>query len=128
MVAFDHRSLIDDFRRFYEKQPSPPAQQNCDIPEFWAITRLDELAHKEPDIAWLLILQLLGQELPDIAVSCLAAGPLEDLIQYHGPEVIARIESEAAANPLFRNLLGGVWESGTPEVWARILKVRGDPW
>jgi hypothetical protein len=126
--SFDHRRLLEDFRVYYEKQLPPPAEHNCDLPEFWAVTKLDELAHEEPDTAWLLILELLRQPLVDNALGCLAAGPLEDLIEYHGPDVIERIELEARAQPKFRHLLGGVWESSTPEVWQRVLAVRGDSW
>jgi hypothetical protein len=58
----------------------------------------------------------------------LAAGPLEDLIHYHGPEIIAEMEVRSRCNPEFRHLLGGVWESGTPEIWTRIQKVQGKVW
>ena len=58
----------------------------------------------------------------------LAAGPLEDLIHYHGPEIIAEMEVRSRCNPEFRHLLGGVWESGTPEIWTRIQNVQGKVW
>ncbi len=54
----------------------------------------------------------------------LAAGPLEDLIEYHGPDFIGRIEDEARRSAIFRELLGEVWESSTPEVWGRIEKLQ----
>jgi hypothetical protein len=54
-------------------------------------------------------------------LGALAAGELEDLIEYHGPAFIERIEQEAARDPRFRCLLCGVWRSSTPQVWARVL-------
>jgi hypothetical protein len=120
--------LLRDWQRFYAKQLPPPAQHNCDLPEFWAAEKLDQLAHHEPDTAWLLILELLRQQLPDNAFANLAAGPLEDLLQYHGAVMIDRIEAEAKCDPEFRRLLGGVWRSGPPEVWARVEHVRGEVW
>ncbi|MGT2431445.1 DUF6869 domain-containing protein [Cupriavidus basilensis] len=54
-------------------------------------------------------------------LGALAAGELEDLIEYHGPAFIGRIERQAGRDPRFRRLLCGVWRSSTPQVWARIL-------
>jgi hypothetical protein len=124
----DHQTLLEDFRRFYAKQLPRPAKHNCDLPEFSAVMELDDLATEDPEIAWVLILKLIEEPLPDNAFGALAAGPLEDLIEYHGPEVIDRIELEARRNPNFRRLLGGVWQSSTPEVWARVEKARGAAW
>lgn len=118
-------TLLADWRQFYEKQLPPPAPHNCDLPEFWAVMKLDELAFHDPDTAWLLILELAQQNLSDNAFGCLAAGPLEELIEHHGAEVVDRIEVEAVANPQFRRLLCGVWRSGLPDVWARIERARG---
>ena len=59
--------LLRDWIRFYEKQVPLPAEHNCELPEFWAVEKLDQLAHNEPDTAWLLILELLRQRLPDNA-------------------------------------------------------------
>ena len=67
---------------------------------------LNELARNEPDTAWLLILELIRQPLSDEAFGCLAAGPLNNLIECHGPAFIERIEEEARSNAAFRRLLG----------------------
>ena len=48
-------------------------------------------------------------------------GPLEDLLVYHGPDVIDKIEALATSDPEFRGLLGGVWRNKIREdVWERI--------
>ena len=123
-----HELLLRDWKRFYQQQLPTPAEHNCNLPEFWAVAMLNELAHDEPDTAWLLILELIRQPPSDDAFGCLAAGPLKDLIEYHGPAVIERIEDEARSNPAFRRVLGGVWKTSTPDVWERIGRVRGAKW
>jgi hypothetical protein len=74
--------------------------------------------------AWQVILTVLSLRPSDDVIGVLAAGPLEDLIDDHGADFIGRIEEEARKSPAFRHLLGGVWRSGTPEVWARVEKAR----
>ena len=123
-----HELLLRDWQRFYQQQLPNPAEHNCHLPEFWAVAMFDELAHNEPDTTWLLILELIRQPLGDAAFGCLAAGPLKNLIEYHGPVVIERVEDEARSNPAFQRLLQGVWETGTPDVWARVERVRGAGW
>ncbi|MBV6836809.1 hypothetical protein KWH01_05840 [Xanthomonas campestris pv. merremiae] len=78
--------------------------------------------------SWATILAILAKNPPDSVIGVLAAGPLEDLIQDSGLHYIDRIELEARRNPAFRQLLGGVWRSGTPEVWARVEAARGATW
>ena len=93
-------------------------------PLFWAINQFFELEDDHPEICWEVILEVLHREPSQRVLGVLAAGPLEDLIDKHGPEYIEKIEKEAKVNPTFMHLLGGVWESGTPEVWNRVLKAR----
>ena len=128
MDQAERRGLIKDFRSFYEKQSPDSADHSCELTEFWAVMKLDDLAYSEPSVAWSVILELIQDPLPDNAFGCVAAGPLEDLIEYHGAEVIDWVEREAHVNPRFRQLLGGVWKSSTAEVWARVERARGEAW
>ena len=41
-----HELLLRDWQRFYQQQLPNPAEYNCHLPEFWAVTMLDELAHE----------------------------------------------------------------------------------
>ncbi len=91
---------------------------------FWAIERFFELEMDYPELCWEAILQILHRNPSKKVLSVLAAGPLEDLIHNHGVIFINSIEKEARINPDFKNLLGGVWESGAEEVWNRVLKAR----
>lgn len=77
---------------------------------------------------WDAILAILAQSPTASVIGVLAAGPLEDLIRQAGKQYIDRIELAARRDPTFRHLLGGVWKSGTPSVWARIASVRGATW
>ena len=54
----------------------------------------------------------------------LSAGPLEDLLAYHGHLIIDRVEAEARRKPLFAKLLGGVWQNIMPDdIWTRVQAV-----
>ncbi|MEZ0279374.1 MAG: DUF6869 domain-containing protein [Methylibium sp.] len=56
----------------------------------------------------------------------LAAGMLEDLIPSQDGAVVDAAVAEAARNPRFRHLLGGVWfYSVSPEVTEKLEKARG---
>ena len=58
-------------------------------------------------------------------LSVLAAGPLEDLLAYHGPSVIAQIEDLANKDSRFRSALFGVWRNTIDAAtWERIEKLR----
>jgi len=78
-----------------------------------------ELRADDPERALAAILEVLKLETNPNMLSYLAAGPLEDLITM---DTIDLIEAEAATNPQFRSLLGGVWYYSAPEE----LKVRLD--
>ena len=92
---------------------------------WWANERFFELMPEHPDECWHTILAILDREPGENVLAILGAGPLEDLIQEHGPAFIDKIEFEARENPPFKALLSRVWESSNPEVWARVQRARG---
>ena len=97
-------------------------------PRFASLMEFDRLAYESPETAWELILDVLNRDQSEHIVGMLAAGPLEDLIEYHGPQFIERIETTARKDPAFRHALGGVWESNSPEIWARVESARVKSW
>ena len=99
---------------------------NPNDPLFWSVMKFFELMPHNPQMCWKAILEILYRNPQEKVLGVLAAGPLEDLIEDHGPEFIEEIELEAKENPEFRQLLKGVWESSTPEIWNRVLKARND--
>lgn len=90
---------------------------------FWAYEKLDELVKFAPEISFQVILGLLSQTENAEVLENLAAGPLEDLVRLHGKEFIQRFEVKAREDFKFRDLLGGVWQVGDPEVWGRIERL-----
>ena len=98
-------------------------------PLFWAAERFMEPGDSAPaEDCWQAILEILSRQPSDTVIGVLAAGPLEDLIHHAGPEFIERIEVQARRDPAFRHLLGCVWMSSSPEVWARVEAARGSVW
>ena len=116
-------------QKAYVKAPKERKRLTGDDPFWWAVERFMELIHRdgevEPEDCWKAILRILELDPEPEVIAILAAGPLEDLINHHGPQFIDRIEAEARRNSKFRYLLGGVWESSTPEIWARVEACRG---
>jgi len=87
----------------------------------WAIDKVLDLTYRNPEKLWELILEILHRDPPDEVIGNLAAGPLEDYLAKCGERVIERIEQQAAKDPKFKSLLGGVWQNTmTAEVWARV--------
>jgi hypothetical protein len=89
---------------------------------------VDFLAGEKPEACWAAILAILhriGSESPNRLLAVLAAGPLEDLLAYHGEAFIDRVEAEARRDPRFGLLLGGVWQNKmSEEVWTRVTECR----
>jgi hypothetical protein len=82
--------------------------------------------HANPETAWQAVIRIIQHDLSNEQVAVLAAGPVEDLLSWHGPQFIDRIEAEAQRNPFFSHILGGVWRQDMPdEIWNRIESARG---
>jgi len=95
-------------------------------PLWWAIEKFSDVSLDEtsPRDAWLAILAVLALSPPERVLAMLAAGPLTELIDAYAESVIAHIEHEARNNPAFKALLNHVRQSGTPEVWERVIACR----
>lgn len=119
----NHRTqLVATYIKRFEAD-SPVSQsmgKDEDNPTFWAYSELADLVNQDPLVAFDVVLEILAATDDESVLFGLAAGPLEELIQFHGPLVIDSIEREAVKNPKFITLMQGVWKAGTPEVWARI--------
>ena len=123
------RDEINAWATAYIEAHKDPNLRKGDHPLWWAVEHFMNMGRDvSPRDCWAAILEILSREPTDEALGILAAGPLEDLINHHGPEFIERIELESRRNKAFRHLLGGVWKSSTPEIWARVQKAQGDLW
>jgi hypothetical protein len=91
-----------------------------------------DLPEKDPEQCWRFIGQVLKriEPKPDNALfQVLPAGPLEDLLACWGTEIIDRVEHQAAIDPRFKLLLGGVWRNTIgQDVWNRVEACRTGPW
>ena len=80
------------------------------------------------DQAWEVVVRIL-RSAPDERLEVYAASLLEDLVRVRGPEVIARIEHEAATDERFRWALGCIWllvGEVSAEFQERIVRASGD--
>ena len=85
---------------------------------------LFDLVRDKPDVAWLVVLEILKQPLTPEQTADLAAGPLEDQLVHHGPAFVDRVEETARADAKFKHLLNGVWNGRMPKPIRRRL----EPW
>jgi hypothetical protein len=60
----------------------------------------------------------------------IAAGDVEDLVRYHGPRFLDRLESQARTSRNFHEALRGIWgwEHFPKEVRERLLAVLTPEW
>jgi hypothetical protein len=91
--------------RWVAAQAHDPEPTEAEWPDVFAVQCLA----LDPEQLWLFVLAAEPLARGTKAFGMLAAGPLEDLIQDHGPAFIDRIELEAGSNSSFANLLHGVW-------------------
>lgn len=100
------------------EKPVQPNHQS-----WWAVERFMDMKNlDDAEAGWRAILGILARKPTAQLLGVLAAGPLEDLIHYWGPNFIDRIEQAAWHDVEFRNLLTGVWQSGRAETWSRIQR------
>ena len=124
------RQEIDAWASAYIQGQQDPTLLQDGNSLWWTVEKFmpQQCCGASPEDCWAAILSVLTQDPPAKVLGVLAAGPLEDLIHYFGPEFIERIETESRRNASFRHLLGGVWQSSTPEIWARVQKAQGQRW
>jgi hypothetical protein len=111
-VALD--SLIVNWWRFQhlssgtrDERIALEAGQPVDVIEANAYVK-DQVALGGP-AAIDLIVRLVEAAPASDAVTTVGAGPLEDLVQEHGDELIAELETSARRSPVFAEALGAVW-------------------
>lgn len=123
----DDGELIKLIEAYIEFEESP---QGSDKRErlFWTFEKFDELNSENPDLCWKGLLEIIKRIPSEKIEGVMAAGILEDFIESNGSKFIDLIETEAGTNDNLKKLLGGVYECSTPEVWERVMKVRGEEW
>ena len=95
----------------------------------WALKALDNICKTDPARGLRIVEQICNEDHSDSIIEVLAAGPMENLLANHGREIIEQVEEIARRNPVFRELLGGVWQRETETaVWERIVAARSQTW
>ncbi|HVB82937.1 MAG TPA: hypothetical protein VNE82_23680 [Candidatus Binataceae bacterium] len=90
-----------------------------------ACEELDELVRSKPEEAWQVILAIREQNVSELLLANLAAGPLENLLVRHGEQFIDRCELLARQDKEFLYLLTGVWGSNgmSKDLWNRFCVI-----
>ena len=104
------------------------AQQND--ADFWAWQEVDRIvrANRELDRAWQITLLLLRKAETDEALSYVAAGPLEDVIDTYADKAMDLIEQACDKDTRLQLALSGVWlESDSPVLgrWRALMTKYG---
>lgn len=89
---------------------------------FWAFEEVQALLSADVERAWKITCEMIRITADESALAYIAAGPLEDLLKYHGATFIDRVERLAQNDPHFRSALMGVWGLRTP-ILERVEKV-----
>jgi hypothetical protein len=88
---------------------------------FWSFEQTYDLVREEPMEAWKLILTIWSLDRSTPTRRSLSAGPIEELLCFHGDFMIPHIERQAKADPSFATLLGGVRQNTMAEdIWNRL--------
>jgi hypothetical protein len=88
---------------------------------FWSFGQTYDLVREDPVEAWRLILTIWSLDQSTPTRRSLSAGPIEELLCFHGDFMIPHIERQAKADPSFATLLGGVWQNTmADDIWNRL--------
>jgi hypothetical protein len=119
-IASDWVAIEKTQGRETSSQPKP----SDDDTRWNVVFGLMDLAHDDWLTATAICEEIATQSDDPYVLGMLGAGPLEDLLEYHGTHVIEPFLKAAKTNPRFRQALRSVWECSDPEVWERFKSVR----
>jgi hypothetical protein len=110
------------FERLARSYLSDPDDESTSDLRHRAFDCVGELVRVAPPAAVGFLVVACAQSLSLADLCLVAAGPLEDLLEAHGAEVIPHLEKIAKVDPKFRLMLSGTWgrERILPDVWTRL--------
>lgn len=92
-----------------------------DDPLFWACEELLTAVKETPEKAIDLISKICEKVENELILANLGAGLVEDLLVYHGKQVVNQLAVRARQDPKFSRMLSNVWGDGIDrEVWEKI--------
>jgi Family of unknown function (DUF6869) len=104
-------------------------QANKNDQDFWAWQKVFQIVRSgDLDLAWEVTLLLLRKAETDDALSFVAAGPLEDIIDSYGDKALDRVEQACDEDPRLQLALSGIWllpDSPVLERWRGLMERYG---
>jgi hypothetical protein len=93
------------------------------VEEDEAYDLVDMAAMNDPEVAWRYLDALVASAADANALGVLGAGPIEDILRYHGRTYAVALEERALRDPRWREALTGAWgwEELDPDVRDRLL-------
>jgi hypothetical protein len=73
-----------------------------------AMDQVEELGMRNPEICWKVIRAVMTLDQTADIMMMLAVGPLESVLECHGPQFIERAEQWASVDPVFAKMMSGV--------------------
>ena len=123
VTPFPISKLVDEWL-IWAAWTTDPKNEGQDNPDLVGFDEFDWVVREHPEHAWQAILATVSDPRAKPHIGTLAAGPMEDLLSFHGEAFIDRIEATALSNPNFAWMLGGVWQfKMSEEVWRRVQAV-----
>jgi hypothetical protein len=101
------------------------AEGSVEQEEDWSsVSTVFDIRAGDPNLLWQLMLAIHSRNQSEEVRRVLSAGPLEDLLAYHGTEFIEVIEQQANHDPGFGSLLGGVYRRSMSDgLWRRVNEI-----
>ena len=92
---------------------------------FWAFHALNDLLADDSERFWRMTQELIFCTQDEQILHTIATGPLADILAYHGPKFIKRIEKQARKDRHFRLALANVGGQNrfSPKVYERVQQV-----
>jgi hypothetical protein len=90
-------------------QPGPRSGELADAFQEVAV----DMARDDPEVLWPIIVRMVAEAPDEHHLGSIGAAPLENLLWFHGPEFVDRIEAAALADTRFRRALNYVdgWDT-----------------
>jgi hypothetical protein len=107
---FPEEQVVDSYLRHYALKEEQ---------DFWAFDEVNRIVRRDPAAGWRLTSLLVNKAPSDEALAYVAAGPLEDLLTFHGPALIDHVAVAARADKRLQLALSAVWLNRANPVWER---------
>jgi hypothetical protein len=106
----------------WQSDSTNSGKQNDDLIGF---DEFDWVVRSHPEHAWECILATVKDSRSKPFLGLLAAGPMEDLLSFHGPVFIERVENEAKINPAFASSWAVFGVFKCLSIFGRVYKLSG---